>query len=463
MSIVRQRNHGTPALYGNSSIESWRFAIAAFLVVRLFYALWSRLVFTIQPIPVQNLEFSGQPIMTVFSLQDNEGYVYLRQVNGQILRFQPAGLRHLVDEQTGSTWDISTGIAEQGPYSGSRLVTAITGRHDIFPYFGATHYRGSWLSMWQRFDANWYVSLAEHGYGSVPGNDHFPPLFPLLIRIFKPIFGDAFLAGLFVSHATLLLALKLLYELFTEWRENKIGRRALVLFVIYPTFFFFFSAYSESLFLATVLLAMQAMHRQGWAWAGFWIFCAILTRLQGAALIAPMLYWGWKDRSLLRIPAYWIGLVIAGLSGLFYLYLRSTLVTGDAVPLVESVWRARLVLPWETYWYAVQTIFTGKASFIDVLNWAVMTLFLILLVWGWKKIPLEYNLYTAFSIALILTRIVEGQPLISMSRYSLTLFPSFCALSIAAENPWVRRLMIYSSILLNFYLSGQFFIWGWVA
>ncbi|HSJ85723.1 MAG TPA: hypothetical protein VK909_00845, partial [Anaerolineales bacterium] len=148
---------------------------------------------------------------------------------------------------------------------------------------------------------------------------------------------------------------------------------------------------------------------------------------------------------------------------LFYLNLRSTQVTSATVPLLEAEWHARLVPPWETYWYAVRTILTGNATFIDVLNWAVMTLSIILLLWGWKRIPIEYNLYTAFSIFIILIRIVETEPLVSMSRYSLLLFPSFYTLGLAGENPWLRRVIIYSSVLLNLYLSGQFFLWGWVA
>jgi hypothetical protein len=138
-------------------------------------------------------------------------------------------------------------------------------------------------------------------------------------------------------------------------------------------------------------------------------------------------------------------------------------VTNGAIPLVESVWRAHLAPPWETYWYAMKTILSGNARFIDILNWAVITLFLFLLIWCWKKIPLEYNLYSAFSLFIILIRIVEAQPLISMSRYSLTLFPAFYALSLAGDSPWTRRLIIYGSILLGLYLSGQFFLWGWVA
>jgi hypothetical protein len=255
----------------------------------------------------------------------------------------------------------------------------------------------------------------------------------------------------------------LLYDLFVQWGQQSLGARAGLFFVIYPTFFFFFSAYSEPIFLVTALMAFRDMQRGMWSWAGFWIFCAILTRLQGAGLIVPMLYLAWKDRQMLQRFSYWFGLVIAGLGGLFYLYLRSLQVSGDAIPFVEADWHARIVAPWQTYWYALETIATGNATFIDILNWFVMSLFIVLLVWNWKNIPLEYNLYTAISILIILIRIVETQPLISMSRYSLTLFPVFYGLSLAAENPILRRVIIYGSILLQLYLSGQFFIWGWVA
>lgn len=443
--------------------ESWRFAITAFLMARMCYFLWAWVIFTIQPLAVQNFELSGEPIVSIFRLQNSEGHVYLRNVNEQVLTFKALGTEHIVDQPTQSIWDVPSGTAIEGKFKGSRLLAAKTKASDIFPYFGVKPFPISMIAIWQRFDANWYTAIAERGYGSVPGDDHFPPLFPLLIRVLQSIVSNAFLAGLLLSHAATLIALKLLYDLFSEWREKSIARQAVIFFVIYPTFFFFFSAYSEPVFLVFTLLAFQTMRRQQWHWTGFWIFCAILTRLQGVALFVPILYLTWRDRSLLRTLSYWVGLLVAGTSGLFYLYLRSLQVTNGAVPLTEAEWHARLVPPWETYWYAIRTILTGNATFIDALNWAVITLFLILLIWAWKKIPIEYNLYTVFSILIILVRIVETQPLISVSRYSLMLFPSFYILGLAGENPWLRRAIVYGSILLNLYLSGQFFIWGWVA
>jgi hypothetical protein len=443
--------------------EAWRFAIITFLAARLFYALWSLAILTVQPLAVQNIELSNEPILTIFNLQNSQTYTYLREIDGQVLNFRAAGATTVADLQTGSTWDISTGLALQGQYQGSVLSPSKTASSEIFPYHSTKPYPIKWLAIWQRFDANWYTSVADNGYGMLGGDDHFPPLFPVLIRILEPLFGSAFLAGLLISHLATLYALKLLYDTFYEWGGSYLAKRTVVFLLIYPTSFFLFSVYTESLFLVTALLSLQYMKKGSWAWAGFWVFCAVLTRLQGAALIVPMIYLMWRKHTFLRKAASWFGLAIPAIGGLFYLFLRSMQVTHDVVPLVEADWHARLVPPWETYWYAIQTLASGRFTFIDFLNWVVVTLFLILLVAGWRKIPFEYNLYTAFSLLIMLIRIVETQPLISMSRYSLTLFPSFFIFGLAGENPVLRRLVIYTFIPLNLYLSAQFFLWGWVA
>ena len=398
--------------------ESWRFTIITFLSIRIFYAMWSLVILAVQPLAVQNFDLSNEPVLTIFNLQNSQAYAYLREINGQTLSFHASSLNTITDFQTGSLWDISTGQALEGAYKGSTLSPSKTAPSELFPYRNARPYPGKWLALWQRFDANWYTSVAENGYGGIAGDDHFPPLFPLLIRILRPLFGSAFLAGLFISHLATFYAIKLLYELFSEWGENLLAKRSVFFFLIYPTSFFLFSAYSESLFLVIALLSLQQMKNRSWAWAGFWVFCAILTRLQGAALIIPMVYLMWLDRPFLQKPAHWFGIPLPVISGLFYLFLRSRQVTEGAIPFVEPEWHARLTMPWETYWYAVQSLLSGRFTFIDSLNWAVATLFICLLIAGWRKVPLEYNLYTASSLLIILIRIVETQPLISISRYA---------------------------------------------
>jgi hypothetical protein len=454
----------TVALRWHSLDESWRYAITVFVIARILFGLWSWVVYTIQPVALQNFALRGEPILSVFKVKDSQRYIYRREINGTVLTFRPLGTDHIVDQQTQTIWNISTGEAVQGQYANLKLARAEkTKLQDIFPYFGSNPYPGLWLSMWQRFDANIYATIAEHGYGEITGDTHFPPFFPLLIALLKPVTGNAFLAGLFISYAATLFLLKLLYDAFTDWGGLETGKRAVLFFVIYPTFFFFFSAYSESVFIVCTLLALRTMKTRSWAWAGFWTFCAILTRLQGAALLVPMIYLMYRDPPFLRRVSHWFGLGIAGIGGLFYVYLRWLAGTVSVLPTVESEWQARLALPGESYLYAVKTLLGGHGTFIDLLNFLIATLFLVLLIAGWRRIPLEYNLFMVFNLLILSIRVVETQPLNSMLRFSLTLFPVFFTLSLAGKQPWVRRVIVYTSIPLALYLSGQFMIWGWVA
>lgn len=176
-----------------------------------------------------------------------------------------------------------------------------------------------------------------------------------------------------------------------------------------------------------------------------------------------MIYLMYRDAPFLRKASHWFELTIAGLGGLFYLYLRWLEGTVNILPTVESEWQARLALPGESYLYAIKTLLAGHATYIDILNFLVATLFLVLLVAGWRKIPLEYNLFMVCNLFILSIRVVETQPLNSMLRFSLTLFPAFITLGFAGKRPWVRRVIIYTSIPLALYLSGQFMIWGWVA
>jgi len=64
---------------------------------------------------------------------------------------------------------------------------------------------------------------------------------------------------------------------------------------------------------------------------------------------------------------------------------------------------------------------------------------------------------------VILSKVGEIQPLLSVPRYALAIFPAFIVLGRAGKNPLVNRLIIYLSWLGLLFFSGQFVIWGWVA
>lgn len=441
--------------------EAWRFAITAFLVARIFYAIWSWVILTIQPIAVHYIDVDDEPAAVFLDLHTIQSYTYYREANGETLTFRSANRNTVSDLQTGSIWDVHSGVAIEGHFKGHALESA--SRPDMFPYFHATPYPQAWLGLWQRFDANWYISIAKQGYGAVDGDYAFPPFYPLLIRVLTPIFRDAFLAGLFISHISAIYALKLFYDLIMQWKDHQSAKQTATFLLLFPSSFFLFSAYTESLFLVLAMLSMNFIMRRSWHWAGFFIFLASLTRIQGVALLFPLAFAMWKEYPFLRSTRHWLGGAIGGTGFLFYTYLRSNYIQANSNSLSDPVWHARLVSPWRSYAIALNNLFSNDFNHIDFINLATATLFSILLILCWRNIPVEYNLYSLFSMVIILTRVVEGQPLLATTRYALTLFPIFYFINITTSHPALRRVYIYICLALNLFLSAEFFGWGYVA
>ena len=140
--------------------------------------------------------------------------------------------------------------------------------------------------MWARWDAEWYLYIAEKGYinEGLPAHyqdatSGFLPLYPLLIRSLGVFLGNPILAGLLVSNASLLLFLWILVRL---GREAGIGpdecQRASWYYLIFPASFFLSAAYAESLFLALTAGAFLMSHQKRWWVAGLLGCLAALCR-----------------------------------------------------------------------------------------------------------------------------------------------------------------------------------------
>ena len=223
---------------------SWRFSIATWLGLRMFYAVWGMIVVSLFPLSVQNFEYQGISVVPIFNLETSQAYLYERQVGEELLTFRMLDNNTIFDEQTGSHWLVSIGAAFRGAFTGYRLTRSNIPVEEIFPYLGVQPYPYSFLSIWQRFDTNWYLSIAERGYGAVSGDKYFPPLYPALIRLVGFFTGDLFFAGLLISHLASLLVIRLLYNFFGEWLPPVISKRAFLFFLIFPASYYLFAAYS---------------------------------------------------------------------------------------------------------------------------------------------------------------------------------------------------------------------------
>lgn len=443
---------------------AWKFSIISVTLMRGLYTSWS-LVFLLFFSPIiQNQEFFDKPVLTIFDLKTSQSYVYDRSVDRALLSFRNLDGNFLVDNETGSIWQISDGKCISGYYEGISLSPANITNESLFPYHGISAHNVVLVAIWQRFDANWYLVIAQNGYGHVSGDVHFPPFYPIVIRLSSGILGDQIISALLIAQLALYYLVKLLYDLFADWGDEWISPKALLFLLIFPTSFFLFSAYTEAIFMIFVLLCLRAIENSKWPWAGLWVFCAILTRLQGVALLLPFV-WGllqtrWRNVKLIDLFFGTLGPVVAG--GV-YLLIRAKGGDPSVIPFTETNLHARIAPPWENVIYSVQYIYNGLAGYIDILNLIMFILFSVLLVVYWKKIPTEFGLFSAASIVLLTMRLVDTQPLNSMIRYLLTVFPVFFLFGMFAENRWINRVMVVSFLILNLFLSAQFFLWGWVG
>jgi Gpi18-like mannosyltransferase len=323
------------------------------------------------------------------------------------------------------------------------------------------------LGIWQRFDTLWYLRIATQGYAPSDGSTVYFPLYPLLIRLLGKVFFDNYLiAALVISSLAYLGVLFCLYKLTEAQFGKASARRSTAYLAIFPTAFFFLAAYTESLFLFLTLAAFLCACRRRWWLAGILGLLSSLTRLQGVVLIAPLLYIYLRDREfrLSRLDPRIVGLFLIPLGT--FLYLGYQYLVLGATPLVDTYQtqlHAQFVWPWDNVFATFQKILSPEGTLINAFNLGMTGIFLAMTVLCFRRLPAEYGIYMTVTVLVLMLRRTTLQPLVSMSRYVLVLFPAFMLWGRWGKNPRVQRLIAYPSVALLLYLSGQFAIWGWVA
>lgn len=323
---------------------------------------------------------------------------------------------------------------------------------------------GTFLSLWNHWDATRYLSIAQHGY-KTNFDFAFFPLFPLLTAIFATPLGSwsYLLVGMLISNGALLGTLFILYQIAVDSAGEEVARRTLLYICIFPTAFFFFAAYNESLFLLLVTGAFLALRRQHWWLAGLLGCLGALTRSAGLLLIAPYLYELWlaRDNILVRWRPLVSGLapiLLLPLGTLIYSFYCWKMTDNPLVfATVQNHWARQLSWPWVGLWHAFFELFLNQpfGSFNEVhilLDLCATLGFIALIVLGWRRIRMSYSIWLLLLLLYIILTPSVGQrdSLISNQRFVLEMFPAFITLAmLSLQKPRLHQvLMLFFPILL---------------
>lgn len=224
------------------------------------------------------------------------------------------------------------------------------------------------LQPWHRWDAPHYTDIAVFGYMandpgtlSAPGYSQvhpgdldlyivFFPLFPWIVALVNAVLGAPIVAAFAVATIASLFVAPMLYRLVAADLGPRIGRRAAIFMLIFPTAYFLHIGYTESLFLGLAFGSMWLARTNRWWGAGLLGGLAALTRVNGLVLIPTLAveaYLQWRRHRRLEVSWLSIGLVGAG----FAIYLGVNWgVYGDPFAFSEiqrSHWHKGLAPPWE--------------------------------------------------------------------------------------------------------------------
>ncbi len=288
------------------------------------------------------------------------------------------------------------------------------------PYMGVTPETNPVPAVWQRWDALHYQAIAERGYDAFDTAYYITPMYPLLIRwIGWLLGGHTLLAGILVSSLACLVSLTVLYELAKiELKDVQLTRRALTYFVIFPSAFFLFAPYTESLFLLAALLTLWCLRKEKWLMAGLCGAWAAMSRAPAMMMVIPAAWAAWVAWQRTKVLHPWLALFLTGLGVLAWL-VYTWLVAGLSFMKPLKMGQKRLhgcfTFPGAGIVTALRNIWN---DLFPIVNWYELfftILFLTCLVLVIKRLPGVYAVYCLAFMFLYVTRTNELYPLLGMS------------------------------------------------
>ena len=416
--------------------------------------------------------------------------------------------------------NILTGIMREVwlPYLGTRLILVLIGIITDFyllPVMKSNPIAPSvalntsfpqllWL-MGRRFDAGFYIDIAEHGYWAAStlntaSNWIFNPLYPMLIFPFGHLFGGsdaAFdISAVLISNIAGLAAITYLYLLVRREFDSKIATHTIWFLALFPTSFYLSAAYSESVFLLCAVACIYYAREHRWLLAGICGGLGSLARIQGLALLVPVIWEYWQVLSdqyaplpdmthmtilekgetwlrsriegvLLAAKGYrnWLHLAEIALipGGIIPFFIYSQIKTGDFLASIHNHsvgWDRQVGNPIKLVLSSLIHPLPPSAMEWNfwALNMVMIFVFTGFTIWAFRSLPLIYAWY---SVVMTVMPLATGS-IKSISRYYLIIFPAFMLLALwsSRKNAGRRAYTIVSLFAPIMAVCMVFFVLG---
>ena len=320
------------------------------------------------------------------------------------------------------------------------------------------------LEGWARWDSGWYFSIVVSGYNYMPGqqsNVSFFPLYPILIRLLNPIFGNIVLTAIIIANLCFLLSLVVLYKLvIKKFNDENTAIKTLIFIVLYPFSFFFSAAYSESLFLLLVLLSFYFSENKKWEFSSIFAMLAAVTRVVGLALLPAFLLKYLKDTQFnfknVKADIFcFLFIPIGLLSYILFLYLKF----GEPLAFLKSqqMW-GRHLFDFSSHIFTLKHLLSLNYKTTLHFFYLILTLvFTGLLLPIYRFLGISYAITSFLFIFIPFITGIE-----SMGRYLSVVFPCFIMMGYLIRSKFISFLIytIFAILLINF--SIFFARGGWV-
>lgn len=340
------------------------------------------------------------------------------------------------------------------------------------------------LSMWAKWDSQYYVDIASNGYWFRPNqqsNVAFFPLYPMTMQVAaKFLHGDLILTGFILSNLALFFGLIFLYRLTELEFDSDSAKRAVYYLAFFPTSFFFSSIYTESFFVFLSIATMYFARKHQWTLATVFGILTSATRNLGILMWALVLWeWlrvqGWSLKAIHKkqtwlnlwsgFKLHWFEVIIISLIPLGMLaYIYFLKVNFDR-PLAfietQATWGRQNIGPLAVLQQNITALMGGtvnKGWLTRFWNIAAFFAFLALVPFVWIKLGEGYAIFV-----LIMLLVPSASAVGSIIRYVLTQFPAFMLLGW-----WGKRVNVDRAISLSFAVLLGVFVtifvnWNFVA